>query len=172
MYADRAMRNRYWYRYRIVLVSKHGAQRTNVGLSKVNLNRRPIRVALCPQRRSKKYMYDWLPFEFKTFQGRTEEKISAHSNGFARPARKQVEHGHLPAGEHKSGRRRIPKCEEIKFKRQACGSKGYQRYSLVLSAVCFCFLTPARAGAQVATADIVGSVTEQSGARVVSGNPT
>ena len=43
---------------------------------------------------------------------------------------------------------------------------------LVLSAVCFCFLTPARAGAQVATADIVGSVTEQSGARVVSGTAT
>ncbi|MFZ0744635.1 MAG: TonB-dependent receptor [Terracidiphilus sp.] len=43
---------------------------------------------------------------------------------------------------------------------------------LVLSLVCMCFLTLAQAGAQVTTADIVGTATDPSGAAVVTGTAT
>src|ERR1035438_4503522 len=43
---------------------------------------------------------------------------------------------------------------------------------LALSLVCVCFLALAQAGAQVTTADIVGTATDPSGAAVVTGTAT
>ena len=79
----RAMRNRYSYRYRIVLVSNMCRAYERWAFKSESQSAFYSVDAMSATPIEKKYMDDWLPFEeSKTFQGRTEEKISAHSNGF------------------------------------------------------------------------------------------